>query len=104
MKVTWVLTIAGGTTWAGRPAVCSLHESEEAAELALWEYVKRNWNLSAEELAQDEDGSLDREEEIRDYFDDARESYEIGILIDAKSPARARDRAEVKRDSLGEVV
>jgi hypothetical protein len=44
----WILSISGGVTRAGRPPVVTEHPNEDAAKLALLEYVLRNWEVEME--------------------------------------------------------
>jgi hypothetical protein len=71
--VSYVLTIRErGHSWAGRPAVRTVHKTRENAEAELLDYVRRNWSA---EIGSDE--PEDTEELIDQYFSEVLEAFEI---------------------------
>lgn len=61
-----------GHSWAGRPPVTTTHASRAEAEVALVEYVRRNWDAEVGTEPPD-----DSQQMIDEYFADALEAYEI---------------------------
>lgn len=69
----WVLRIKDSMgQWAGRKPVVSLHDSEEAAEQELGEYVRERWPLELDEPMPE-----DISDAIGQYFDSMDEVYTI---------------------------
>ena len=59
-------------SWAGRKPLRSTHPTEEAAEEALVEYVRRKWDAEmGSEPPEDESDLVD------EYFDSVLERYQI---------------------------
>ena len=63
-------------SWAGRGPVTSMHETREAAEAALRDYVHRNWDA---EMGTAPPGDLS--DMISEYFDEVLEQYDNNMLI-----------------------
>jgi hypothetical protein len=68
-----------GNSWAGRPAVASLHENREAAESELLAYVRRNWEFEIGIPPPE-----DPEDVVREYFNEAAEAYDIAEVLEGK--------------------
>lgn len=59
-------------SWAGRPPFTSTHGTREDAEVALIDYVQRNWDAEV-----GTEPPSDPEEMVAEYFDDVLETYTI---------------------------
>ena len=71
--VPFALTISErGHSWAGRPAVRSVHDTREQAKAALLDYVRRNWNAEVGTAPPEPPDEM-----IAAYFEDVLEAYEI---------------------------
>jgi hypothetical protein len=74
--MAYVLTIRERNHfWAGRPPAMSTYPTREAAEAALLEYVRDNWEEELDTDPPDDPGSM-----IEEYFEDVLEAYEITEL------------------------
>lgn len=59
-------------SWAGRGPVNSIHATRDEAYSALLAYVRENWTAEVGTEPPD-----DPDEQIREYFDEVLEAYEI---------------------------
>lgn len=64
-----------GNSWAGRGPFSEEFETREAAERAVFEYVKENWKNEFEDEMPD-----DPDEAVHQYFEDVLEAYEISEI------------------------
>ncbi len=72
-KMTYTLTIQERNhSWAGRSPIQSEHATRQDAEIALHEYVQRNWGAEMET-----DPPNDADEMIQEYFSEVLEAFEI---------------------------
>jgi len=75
----WALVLEGGDGGRGFPSRVYLYPSRDAAEKGLQDYVRRNGGF--EGLEDDED-NFDMDDAIREYFDEEREDYSIGVVLE----------------------
>lgn len=59
-------------SWAGRPPVRSTHATRSEAEVAVAEYVARNWDAEV-----GDERPTDPAEMVEEYFAEVLEAYEI---------------------------
>jgi hypothetical protein len=59
-------------SWAGRAPVTSTHDSHEAADVELLEYVRRNWEAEVGTEPPEDPATM-----VAEYFADVLEQYDI---------------------------
>lgn len=70
----FILTVGErGNSWAGRPPYATIHDTREAAEATLLQYVVKNWDdeTDGDERPEDPSAMIDQ------YFEVVSERYDI---------------------------